>query len=341
MAGQIFYRFHTYFYRLRFIIGNKLTILFAAVFLFAGCALDNSNTSDTVPEHDKRYGIYSMDIAATTVELIYSSDNSLHRVHENHTGTKLIFQEDFGDNTFRDSEICLINTDGSGYQRITDNTWLDAYPSWSPDGTKILFLSWPDYPNNTMDIFMMDSNGTNLLELYDSGYQDADCFWVGSEIVFTRESQIWIMDDTGTNARQVTDYERAGQQGNANLPFGDYDPRLNPSGDIICFDRMINDQSSSGNYNFYTINTNGTEETAITNTGRQQFMAEWSHAGDKLLFMVAAKGGGGIYDMFIMNPDGSDQSNITPADWPGEFLCSHGIFSYDDSKIYFVGEWWE
>jgi Tol biopolymer transport system component len=327
--------------RQKFKIGNKLTVLCTTVFLFYGCTLDNSNISETIPDHDKKYGIYSMDLITKAVELIYSSDNSLHRVHENPVGTKLIFQEDFGGNTFHDSEICLINPDGTGYQRITSNLWLDAYPSWSPDGTKILFLSWLDYPDNTLDIFVMNSNGTNPLELYDSGFHDADPHWVGTQIVFTRESQIWIMEDNGTNARQVTGFEFAGQQGNANLPLGDYDPRLNPTGDRICFDRMVDDQSTSGNYDFYKINTNGTEETAITSTGWQQFMAEWSHAGDQLLFTVAAKGGGGIFDMYTMNPDGSDLTNITPADWPAEFLCSYGIYSYDDLKIYFVGEWWE
>ncbi len=325
----------------KFKISNKLTVLCATVFFLSGCVLDNSNTSDTVPEHDKRYGIYSMEIVTGVVELIYSSDNSLHRVHENSAGTKLVFQEDFGDDMFHDSEICLINPDGSGYQRITDNTGLDAYPSWSPNGTKILFLSWPDYPDNTLDIFVMDSNGSNPLELYDSGDHDADPHWVGTQIVFTRNSQIWIMGDNGTNARQVTDFEFAGEQGNANLPLGDYDPRLNPSSTVICFDRMVDDQSTSGNYDFYTINVNGTDEKAITDTGWQQFMAEWSQDGDQLLFTVASKGGGGLYDMYTMNPDGSDLKNITPADWPAEFLCSHGVYSYDNSKIYFVGEWWE
>jgi Tol biopolymer transport system component len=315
----------------RFKIGKKLTFLCATIFLFSGCALDNSNNTNTMPEHDKRYGIYSMDLITHAVELIYSSDNSLHRVHENLIGTKLVFQEDFGDDMFHDSEICLINPDGTGYQRITDNTWMDTYPSWSPDGTKILYLSWQDYPNNTLDIFVMDSNGSNPLELYDSGDHDADPHWVGSQIVFTRESQIWIMEDNSTNVRQVTDFEFAGQQGNANLPLGDYDPRLNPSGTIICFDRMVDDQST----------VNGTDETAITDAGWQQFMAEWSHAGDQLLFTVASKGGGGVYDMYTMNPDGSDLTNITPTNWPTEFLCSHGVYSYNDSKIYFVGEWWE
>jgi hypothetical protein len=70
-------------------------------------------------------------------------------------------------------------------------------------------------------------------------------------------------------------------------------------------------------------------------------MAEWSNAGDRLLFTVAAKGGDGLYDMYTMKPDGTEITNITPSEWPVNFLCSHGIYSRDDSKIYFVGEWWE
>ncbi len=322
-----------------------LLILIFAVFHFSACDPASPDVPENVPpptpEHDKRFGIYSFHPLTGAVDLIYSSDNSLHRVQENYNGTKLVFQENFGDDVFKNSEICLLTPDGSGFQRITNNTWIDTYPSWSPDGTRILFLSWPDYPDNTLDIFVMGSDGSHPTELYDSGFHDADCHWMGSQIVYTREGQIWIMDESGIPARQVTDYESAGQQGNADLPFGDYDPRLNPTGTVICFDRMVDDLSSSGNWNFYTINADGTGEIAITGTGWQQFMAEWSHTGDKLLFTVAAKGAEGIYDMYTMNPDGSNQQNISPANWPPEFLCSHGIFSYDDTRIYFVGEWYE
>ena len=317
-------------------------LICAAVFVLTSCGNDPAGPEVTnMPEHDKRFGLYSLDLSTGEVKLIYSSDNSLHKIYENADGTRLVFQENFGDNTFVDSEICLINSDGSGYQRITDNAWLDAYPSWSPDGTMILFLSWPDYPDNTLDIFVMDADGQNSAELYDSGFHDADCHWVGSQIVFTRECQIWIMDENGTNAEQVTDFELAGQLGSADLPFGDYDPRLNPSGSLISFDRMVDDQNQSGNWDFYTVSPNGTGETAITSTGWQQFITEWSHAGDRLLFTVASMGGEGIFDMYTMNPDGSNLTNITPPDWPSEFICALGIFSHDDAKIYFVGEWWE
>jgi hypothetical protein len=41
----------------------------------------------------------------------------------------------------------------------------------------------------------------------------------------------------------------------------------------------------------------------------------------------------------MMNSDGSEQSNITPDYFPTEFLCHHPIFSKDDSKVFFIGEW--
>jgi Tol biopolymer transport system component len=316
-------------------------VLGVAIVVGSGCSSPAAENGRGAPEHDKRYGIYCLDPVTGAVDLIYSSENSLHRVHENGVGTKLVFREDYGNDPFRDSEISLVNTEGTGYQRLTHNTWLDAYPSWSPNGAKILFLSWPDYPASTMDIFVMDSDGSHVAKLYDSGFHDGDCSWSGSQIVFTRQSQVWIMDDDGTHARQVTDYARAGQQGDADLPFGDYDPRLDPTGTVISFDRMVGDESPSGNYDFYTISVNATGEAAITNTRWQQFMAEWSHAGDRLLFTLASKGGDGIYDLYTMKPDGSNLLNVTPANWPANFLCSHGVFSHDDSRIYFVGEWWE
>ena len=54
----------------KFKIGNNLTVLYITVFLLSRCALDNSNISDTVPEHDKRYGIYSIELVTGIVELI-------------------------------------------------------------------------------------------------------------------------------------------------------------------------------------------------------------------------------------------------------------------------------
>ncbi|MCH8993458.1 MAG: PD40 domain-containing protein, partial [Chloroflexi bacterium] len=39
------------------------------------------------------------------------------------------------------SEVYIVNADGSGLTRLTDNLADDSQPTWSPDGTHIAFLS--------------------------------------------------------------------------------------------------------------------------------------------------------------------------------------------------------
>ena len=40
-----------------------------------------------------------------------------------------------------DSEIFVMNEDGTGQTQLTSNTVPDATPAWSPDGTRIAFRS--------------------------------------------------------------------------------------------------------------------------------------------------------------------------------------------------------
>jgi hypothetical protein len=45
--------------------------------------------------------------------------------------------------------------------------------------------------------------------------------------------------------------------------------------------------------------------------------------------------------MYMMNADGSNSRDITPDYFPASFLTHLAVFSRDDTKIYFIGEWWE
>jgi WD40-like Beta Propeller Repeat len=63
------------------------------------------------------------------------------------------------------SELYLINLDGSGEQRLTNNNVGDAFGTLSPDGKKIVFESnrnrLDGEPVNTSGLFLMNADGTD------------------------------------------------------------------------------------------------------------------------------------------------------------------------------------
>lgn len=322
---------------------NKFLLLCTAIIgvitLGGGCG----QSDKTVPREQK-WGIYSLDLSTEKAQLIYSNAEKISGLRLNNKGDKFIFAQIIGDanetqNKTIDTreEIMGISTDGSWLERLTDNSVLDTYPAWSSDDKKIYFLSWRE---KNLDIYAMNSNGSNVELIYDSGSHDADIDNVENKIVFTRNSQTWIMDADGKNPARVTNPPRAGESGKANLPFGDYDPRLSPDGKKIVFERLEGDESVHGNYNLFIINLDGTGETRLTNNGYSQGLPEWSHSGDKIVYVVAAINNEGKYDMYAVNSDGKNNENITPKYFPADLLIHSAIFSNDDSKIFFIGEWW-
>jgi Tol biopolymer transport system component len=287
--------------------------------------------------HQERWGIYQLDILTQNIELIYTSPCKISGLQINNTGDTFVFSQFIDGTQNKHQEICTLSVDGTDFSRLTTNSIMDTYPVWSPDGEKIAFLSM----GKTLDIYTMSSNGSNVEMLYDSGGHDGDIHWVDNTIAFTRDSQIWVINDDGTHARQITNPEHAGKWGKAVLPFGDYDPRISPDGSTIVFERLVDDATQHGNYNIYSIKMDGTQETALTDTGYTQGLAKWSFSGDKIVYLVTAKGEEGVYDIYMMNKDGRESVNITPGYFPASFLCHSPIFSAEDSKIFFMGEWWE
>ena len=283
-----------------------------------------------------QWGIYEMSLETGEISTLYVSSEKLLGAHLNGAGDTFVFSQGFGGNEYEHEEICTLGVDGEGFTRLTENGYLDTYSLWSPDGDRILFLSWP---GETLDIYVMDADGSNRGLLYDSGFHDADIDWTGEKIAFTRNSQIWIMNEDGSNAAQVTDPPRAGEWGNAVLPFGDYDPRISPDGGIIVFERMVDDSSAHGNYDLYSVNVDGSGEVALTDTGWTQGLAAWSPSGERIAYIVSAMGSEGTYDIHIMDRDGGNKVDLTSEIFPTGFLA-HGVTFADKSKIIFVGEWW-
>ena len=73
----------------------------------------------------------------------------------------------------RNNEIYVMNADGSGQRRLTRNPALDGYPTWSPDGQKIAFVSQRDDNAKSglvrSEVYVVNADGSGLQRLTHRG----------------------------------------------------------------------------------------------------------------------------------------------------------------------------
>ena len=72
-------------------------------------------------------------------------------------------------------EIFVMNADGTQVRQLTDNDAWEAFPTWSPDGTRIAFSS-PSSSGNYLEIFVMNADGTDV---YSTGQEGGSPSWGG------------------------------------------------------------------------------------------------------------------------------------------------------------------
>jgi dipeptidyl aminopeptidase/acylaminoacyl peptidase len=73
------------------------------------------------------------------------------------TITRIAFVSDSDGN----GEINVMNADGSGLANLTNSPAFDSRPAWSPDGSRIAFVSG-------FDIYVMNADGSGLTRLTDN-----------------------------------------------------------------------------------------------------------------------------------------------------------------------------
>jgi TolB protein len=87
------------------------------------------------------------------------------------TGAKIAFVSNRDD---ENEEIYVMNADGTGQTRLTNDVAIDTSPRWSPDGKKILFES--DRNENT-EIYVMNADGTGQTRVTNNPAWDSTPDW--------------------------------------------------------------------------------------------------------------------------------------------------------------------
>jgi Tol biopolymer transport system component len=189
------------------------------------------------PDYSRGYvwALYDFDIYAgapdrSQLEVLFASPRYDAEATISPDGSRIVFTS-LADG---DLDIYVMNADGSDVTRLTDEPGYDGGPFFSADGTKIVYRA--DHPTDpealadyqallaedlvrpsALEIWVMDADGSNKVQLTDNGAANFAPFFhpSGDQIIFSsnlhdpdsRNFELYLINVDGTGLEQVTHFD--------------------------------------------------------------------------------------------------------------------------------------
>jgi hypothetical protein len=217
---------------------------------------------------------------------------------------KIAFMSDRDGN----SEIYIMNADGSGQTNLTNNPNDESVPSFSPDGSRIVFESDRD---GNGEIYIMNIDGSGQTNLTNTREWELGPSFSpeGTKIAFRSDRdvnvgayafspdedinwEIYSMNTDGSEQVRLT-----------NNQVWDWEPHFSPDGSKIVY----NSTSLDNNADIYIMNADGSGQVNLTNNPAKEMDPCFSSDGTKIAFASSVTDP----EIYIMNIDGSGRTRLT------------------------------
>ena len=148
-----------------------------------------------------RSQIYILDIEGGAVRRLTSTEAMATLPSVSPDGRRVAYTVQSGtQQTGITSDIYVMNLDGTNPTRLTrDSIAVNTDPSWSPDGTRLIFSSDRDGNSN---IYVMNADGTGSQRLTTDPGEDVTPFWATIQV--SGSVGEWANDPAATAGEQTT-----------------------------------------------------------------------------------------------------------------------------------------
>lgn len=214
--------------------------------------------------------------------------------------SKIAYIAETGPKGNRRKQLAIMDSDGANHRFITNGQATALTPRYSPDYSKIAYLS---YLNGNPRIYVYDiGTGRQTLVTEGKGPTFAPRWSPdGKSILYSMalagNTDIYRVPATGGASVKLTD-----------SPGIDVGGSYSPDGSKIVFE-----SDRSGSQQVYVMNADGTNQKRVSFFGGRAATPEWSPRGDQIAFTHIA----GNLRIAVMNPGGGEMRYLTDS-WQDE-----------------------
>jgi TolB protein len=237
--------------------------------------------------------------------------------HYSPDGTRIAFSRVETDRPAYNTEIYVMNADGSGLKNITNSSdFLEWSPDWSADGTRIVYVGRRNVDQES-HLYVMDADGNHRSPLAYINNANFDPAWSpdGKQIAFvsyfggyggrsTDQADIGVISADGSDLVRLT-YR------------GDHFslPVWAPSGQELVYSWRTRDQSTGETWQVWRMKADGGNQRCII--GCKGWFSKFSNypvawKGNRILFAAWENGN---WDIYIANDNGTGAVKLTSQPW--------------------------